>query len=110
MRFIFSLLLVTAPLKSQSVEIDRAVLVRSMHNVLFLIIRVIENQVSTFYHIYQLQESLGQYWGSHLEQLDSVKVNEQYLTVKIASFEEVSYIPTEFTFIRWVAPNECNFR
>lgn len=116
-RPIFSLLLfvvVTAPLKSQPIDIEGAALVRSMCNALFLIVKVIENQVSTFYHIYQLhplQENSGQFWGSYLEQLDSVNINQQSLIVTTtSSFKEVSYIPTEFAFIRWVFPSECDFR
>ncbi len=109
-RLIFSLLLVTLSLKGQSLEIEGALLVRSMQNALFLIVKVIESQVSASFHIYHLQESLGDYWGIHLEQINSVQVHEQALSVQITLFEEVSNIPTEFFFIRWVAPSECNFR
>lgn len=109
-RSIFLLFLVTTPLKSQPIAIERGVLVKSIHNALFLIIKVIEHQGSTFYHIYHLQEKYGQYWGTHLEQLDSVIVNEQKQSVKTTSFEEYSHIPTEFYFIKWVTTYECNFK
>ena len=97
------------PLESQPVEVECAVLVKSIHNALFLIVKVIESQLATFYHIYQLQEKFGVYWGYHIEELDSVKIYEDQI-VKVTSFEEMSYIPTEYFLIRWVAPSECNLR
>ncbi len=111
-RSFFLLFLTTAiPLTTQSLEIKRAILVKSTCDVWFLIVKVIEDPttMSMSYHIYQLQEDSGQFWGTHLEQLDTVKFTEERHGVKTTSFEAFSTIPTEFIFIRMVAPTECNF-
>lgn len=104
------LFLITTATKSHPLEIERAILVKSRYNLLFLIIKVNEDQDSSFYHIYQLEKYSGQYWGTHLEQIDSVRINEREQRVRIASLEQSPFIPTDFSFIRWVAPAECNFR
>ena len=113
-RSVFLLLVLMVPLELESqpvdIKLERAALVKSIHNALFLIVKVIESQLSTFYHLYHLQEQYGVYWGYHIEQLESVKINQEGQIVKVIPFEAVSYTPKEYIFIRWVNPNECNFR
>ena len=111
-RLFFLLLIIMAPLTSMSqpVGIQQAALVKSIHSTLFLIVKVIESSFATFYHIYELQEKLGAYWGYHKGELDYVNINEGSGIVKVTLYQAISNTPSEYFFIRWVAPSECTFR
>ncbi|WP_252179648.1 hypothetical protein [Endozoicomonas sp. 4G] len=100
----------TIPAGSQAIEIKEAILVRSTYDNLYLIITVREDQGYSFYHIYQLENRSGQYWGTHLQELDSFRINTRKQTVNIVSYGLPPSIPTSFSFVRWVTPDECNFR